>query len=301
MRKLLSTFALFIFVTTSISQTPKKVENWQTFSPQFDEFSVETPMVMSQDGDNEPKSSRKFYGAIDGVYVYVFSDPVKTQSYYKTVRDILGKIGQSGDVLPEEVGTSDSVSFKDTFGYWHSPTTLRTETRVYTAQTVTLEEKNEVASHFIKSFGIRPRPQFVQHAESAAEPKSVELKVAPVGQSGGQGSGRGSGSGTGSGSSIGVTPVAPASGQTSGMKILSKARPSYTDMARFYVISGTVMLRVTFLGSGEIGSITAVTKAPFGLTERAVDAARRITFEPAYRNGSPQAVSKQIEYSFSIY
>ena len=64
---------------------------------------------------------------------------------------------------------------------------------------------------------------------------------------------------------------------------------------------GTVILRVTFLANGSIGGISAVKGLPNGLTEQAIAAARRISFEPAKINGSPQSVTKQIEYSFSIY
>lgn len=305
MRYLLSICALFLLTATFIAQTPTKVENWQVFSPISDEFSVDAPLPLEQRGDNDPKTSRKYYGSINGVYVYIFSDPVKTQSYYASVRDILPKIGQTADLIPKDEDSSSSVSFKDTFGYWHNLTTLRTETRVYVAQTVTLNEKSEVASHFIKSFGVGSRRPFVPVAGPITEQKNDELKVVPATKNGRQGAGSGSGSGpgadTGSGGTTGSIQAAPASSQLSGIRILTKARPSYTDIARIYEISATVILRVTFLASGEIGTIRPVTQAPFGLTEKAVEAARRITFEPAYLNGSPQSVTKQIEYSFSIY
>lgn len=305
MRYSLPICALLLLTATFIAQTAKKVENWQEFSPISEEFSVDTPLTLEQRGDNEPKSFRKYFGSINGVYVYIFSDPVKTQSCYASVRDILPKIGGTTDALAKDADSSSSVSFKDTFGYWHKLTTLRTETRVYIAQTVTLDEKSEVAHHFIESFGIGSRPPFVPIAEPSTELTSDELKVVRVnkseGQSSGSGSGSGSGKSTGSAGTTASVPAAPPSGQTSGLRILTKARPSYTDFAWIYEISGTVILRVTFLGSGEIGRITPVTQAPFGLTEKAVEAARRITFEPAYSDGSPQTVTRQIEYSFAIY
>lgn len=134
----------------------------------------------------------------------------------------------------------------------------------------------------------------------------------------GQGSGRGTGAGSGTGSGYGGGlgngngngtgngddgngPPPRAVGVTSGIKILSKPRPGYTDSARQANIQGTVILRVTFLANGSIGGISAVKGLPNGLTEQAIAAARRISFEPAKINGSPQSVTKQIEYSFSIY
>ena len=89
-------------------------------------------------------------------------------------------------------------------------------------------------------------------------------------------------------------------GVTQEVKIISKPRPGYTDSARQANIEGTVILRVVFLASGQIGSISAVKGLPNGLTEQAIAAARRISFEPAKKNGVGQTVTKQIEYPFSI-
>ncbi len=172
MRYLLSICALFLITATLLAQTPKKAEDWQTFSPVSDEFSVETPMVLEQRGDNESKSSRKFYGSINGVYLYIFSDPVKTPTYFATVRDILTKIGQPTDIFSKEGSSPSTVSFKDSFGYWHNLTTLRTDSRIYIAQTVTLNEKSDIASRFIRSFGLGSGPPLVPPADTAKETKS---------------------------------------------------------------------------------------------------------------------------------
>ena len=136
-----------------------------------------------------------------------------------------------------------------------------------------------------------------------------------TGQGSGRGTGAGSGTGSGYGSGLGSgngsgtgdgdggvgAPPPPPTGVTQGLKILSKPRPGYTDSARQANIQGTVILRVTFLASGQIGSISPVKGLPSGLTEQAIAAARRISFEPAKRNGIGQSVTRQIEYTFSIY
>lgn len=85
------------------------------------------------------------------------------------------------------------------------------------------------------------------------------------------------------------------------MKILSKVKPAYTDVARFYKISGSVLVRVTFLASGEIGSISPTKRLPFGLTEQAVNAAKGIRFTPAYVDGKPITIVRTVDYSFVIY
>ena len=116
----------------------------------------------------------------------------------------------------------------------------------------------------------------------------------------GYGNGNGNGNGDGTGDGLGAPPPRPV-GVTQGIKILSKPRPGYTDSARQANIHGTVILRVTFLASGQVGSISPVKGLGNGLTEQAIAAARRIAFEPAKTNGVSQSVTKQIEYTFSIY
>lgn len=134
----------------------------------------------------------------------------------------------------------------------------------------------------------------------------------------GQGSGRGTGAGSGTGSGYGAglgngngngtgngdeggAPPPRAAGVTKGIQITSKPRPGYTDAARQNNVQGTVVLRVTFMANGSIGGVSAVKGLPNGLTEQAIAAAKRIAFQPATVNGVPQTVTKQIEYSFSIY
>lgn len=86
-----------------------------------------------------------------------------------------------------------------------------------------------------------------------------------------------------------------------GLVIVTKPRPGYTDEARLSNIQGAVILRVTFLRNGGIGSISVVKDLSMGLTERAVIAAKKIAFLPATVDGKPINVTKQIEYTFSIY
>ncbi len=84
-------------------------------------------------------------------------------------------------------------------------------------------------------------------------------------------------------------------------RLLSKPEPHYTEEARRNQISGTVMLRVVFSSSGEVVQISALRTLPFGLTERAIAAARQIKFVPAMKGGRPVSVHMQLEYNFNLY
>lgn len=84
-------------------------------------------------------------------------------------------------------------------------------------------------------------------------------------------------------------------------RLLSKPEPQYTEEARRNQITGTVVLRVVFSSAGEVTQIRAITPLPFGLTERAIAAARLIRFQPAIKGGRPVSVQMQLEYNFNLY
>lgn len=84
-------------------------------------------------------------------------------------------------------------------------------------------------------------------------------------------------------------------------KVLAQPKALYTDEARSNGLEGSVILKITLLASGEIGSITVVKDLPHGLTEKAMEAARKIQFEPKKVNGIPQSVIITREYTFTIY
>ena len=84
-------------------------------------------------------------------------------------------------------------------------------------------------------------------------------------------------------------------------RVLFKPEPTYTEDARRNQITGTVMLRVVFASNGEVAQIRAVHSLPYGLTERAIAAARQIKFVPAVKGGRPVSVFMQLEYNFNLY
>lgn len=116
----------------------------------------------------------------------------------------------------------------------------------------------------------------------------------------GYGNGRGNGNGDGDGDGSGPPPGVVAK-VTTPYRIIAQPKAMYTDEARTKGIQGSVTLKITLLASGAIGSITPVKTLGYGLTEKAIAAARMIKFEPKKVNGVPQSVIVTREYTFSIY
>ena len=61
---------------------------------------------------------------------------------------------------------------------------------------------------------------------------------------------------------------------------------------------GVVSLKVRFLAGGSIGKIFVVQGLPDGLTEEAINAAKRIRFLPARQNGRMVNSVETVEYHF---
>ena len=84
-------------------------------------------------------------------------------------------------------------------------------------------------------------------------------------------------------------------------RVLSKPEPAYTDSARSAGVSGVVILRAIFAADGTVRHILILAGLPNGLTEAAVNAARRIKFAPARVNDIPVSMAIQLEYNFNFY
>ena len=84
-------------------------------------------------------------------------------------------------------------------------------------------------------------------------------------------------------------------------KITYREKAKYTVEARDNVIHGLVVLNVIFRTEGSISDIKVVKGLPYGLTEKAIDAARKIRFEPAIKDGQPVHVRGNLEFPFHLY
>jgi TonB family protein len=139
------------------------------------------------------------------------------------------------------------------------------------------------------------------------------------GTGGGMGPGEGSGLGPGRGGNVGGGDRNEGGGGPGGggggdysrifspkevsskARVLSKPEPQYTEEARKNQITGTVVLRAVFTSGGQVTNIKSVTGLPFGLTEKAIAAARQIKFSPAMKDGHAVSMYIQLEYSFNLY
>ena len=127
------------------------------------------------------------------------------------------------------------------------------------------------------------------------------------------GTGVGVGPGNGGGNTGDYKPGEPSGGPpyydrvfqgkdvTQKARVLSKPEPEYTEEARQNQVTGTVVLQVVLTFDGQVTNIRPVTALPDGLTERAIEAARKLKFLPATKDGHAVSMYMQLEYNFNLY
>ena len=84
------------------------------------------------------------------------------------------------------------------------------------------------------------------------------------------------------------------------VKILNVPQPALIGKADRNGTFRTVRLRVTFLAEGKIGKVGVVGDSSDEFTESAIEAARRIKFKPALKDGKPITTTKNVEFNFGI-
>lgn len=87
---------------------------------------------------------------------------------------------------------------------------------------------------------------------------------------------------------------------TTGLEVLSKPPVQYTAEARQLRVQGDVVLRVTFLASGQVVVQNVVRGLGHGLDEEARRVAQQIRFRPATRDGRAVDVTTTITITFQL-
>lgn len=323
-RFLFAALTLALFLTAAYSQDDIQKGDWRRLQPPQEEFSAEFPQAVLNRSRLDDKGAliEGFYTAqFNKNYYFVNSGDGKifltSETVLRFIRDNPMKKSE------ERIGafSGAAYTFRDGENFYHRILEIRGQRRSYVFHTISEIENDFEVERFFDSI------RFVSQSGEKREPPTVENPVAPENtnqaviapnNSGkiGSGSGTGNGNGIGSGNGNGIrggrgtgigsgttvpnpAPLQP--GQTFGVKILSKPRANYTDLARTYNIVGTARIRITFQADGQIGAVSPVTKLPLGLTLSAMEAARKIRFEPAVKNGVPYSVTKIVEYTFTLY
>jgi TonB family protein len=84
--------------------------------------------------------------------------------------------------------------------------------------------------------------------------------------------------------------------------LIRQVQPEYTDEARTAKVQGTVVLRLEIDPGGKVAhaGIRVVRSLGLGLDEKAIEAVKQWTFQPATKDGVPISVPATIEVNFRM-
>jgi len=97
-----------------------------------------------------------------------------------------------------------------------------------------------------------------------------------------------------------VAQAKPSEPRTVPVEVLEKPQPQYTSEARDLKIEGEVHLKVLFQANGRVQVLQVVRGLGHGLDEAAVNAAQKIRFKPAQREGQPCDMTATIHIVFQL-
>jgi len=121
-----------------------------------------------------------------------------------------------------------------------------------------------------------------------------------AGSGGGVGVGEGPGVGPGRGGGIGGG-VFRVGGGVSAPRALNTPDPDYSEEARKAKYQGTVVLWLIVDQGGRPRDVKVARSLGMGLDQKAIEAVRKWTFEPAMKDGKPVAVQINVEVNFRLY
>ncbi len=262
------------------------------FQPDWDEFRVEVQGTLALSGNKDEKSSRKYNSSKADPYLYVSSDPISSLANFAKIAEFARNNGNVLVSIPNEAFRRNTYRYLDSFGYYNTVSICRSFARVYVFQATSKTRDNASASTFIGTASCSKsgpgKESLIEDWKPAPEgsknPTDQEPNVQQV-------------------VAIEKPEIKMIDGKpaTSALRITRQVRPGYTELATFYLVEGTVKVRVLFLATGRIGKVETMSHLPFGLTDQAVNAAKAIEFEPSYRDGIPQTIVKHVEYTFAIF
>ena len=298
---------LLLAVTAAHAQTESPP--WKLYTIKDQDFSAALPTVPAMHINYEMLEQRGKHRTIhllgsyaDGVVytIYIYENPkpwqtldqfVQKQTAQSTVWDratarALTIDGVAGTALASTDRASGMVQF------------FAAGDRLYKFAAFGVPDDDPRVQKFFSSIALKKKKDSVEVSEGPG------LPYEPPGESGAR-----SATGIGDGIGGGIRGVSPDDYLKIfvGREVDKKARlgmkpePTYTESARLNAVTGTVVLKCVFARNGSVTNIRIASGLPHGLTEKAIDAARKIKFIPAIKDGKYVSMWMQLEYNFNLY
>jgi TonB family protein len=282
----LITAVLLLFCAGVQGQTPAPSESqtWKLYTIGGDDFSVALPLLPARhtnyeflDGVDKNRRVYSMGAYADGVayMVYVYENP-KRQSlngFIKTRRTAnspFTELTVSG--FPGK--QRSDVDFMSQF--------FATKDRLYEFSAMGAPVDDARMTAFFSSVSLHKEKDSVEVDEGFGSSYNLPEEAQPV-------------------EVDGATKIFTGKDVDKKIRLAMKPEPMYTEAARQNQVTGTVILKCVFAANGSVNNIRTVSGLPYGLTERAIDATRKIKFIPATKDGKFVSMWMQLEYNFNLY
>ncbi len=277
---------LLLIVTNTQAQTPSRPESppWQTYTVGGEDFSFAAPVLPSLHATKEFREGIKKYrrtysmGAYaDGIVyvVLVFENPKPRQSLESFIQERGISTSELTDV------TLNGFRGKAHSSQYSMSQYFATEDRLYDFGALSVLPNDPRITKFLSSFSLKKKKDSVEVTDGPGLPygEPAESMIADDA----------------------TRRIFTGKEVDRKARLVMKIEPSYTETARQNAVAGTVVLKCVFSSNGSVTNIRTVSGLPYGLTEKAIDAARKIKFMPAIKNGKFVSMWMQLEYNFNLY
>ena len=281
---------LLLFASTVTAQENGSVQNespWQRYTVKGDDFSIKLPLLPAMatgnvfiEREQKLRRERRLGAYADGVVYTIYSlDAGQIQeSFNDSIKEF--RSSTAWDLNTEKDLTVTGFAGKQYSGVTRTVQVFATKKRVYEFQVVGAPGEDPRVKPFFASLMLGKKGEGIEVSDgqgSAYEPGPQS-----------------------------TTPISMEKSYT-GKQVDRKAvlvmriEPAYTEEARQRAVTGIVVLKAIFSAKGSVVNIVTVSGLPNGLTERAIDAARKIKFIPAVKDGKFVSMWMQLEYNFNLY
>jgi TonB family protein len=259
---------------------------WKRYTVEGEEFSVNLPTVPAMTTIHQSKTpetterwERRLGAYADGVVYTIYS--LKDGKPKQALKDGVDGIGSSirSDVNTAQEITRDGFTGRQYFSTRPLGGTVQlfaTDTHYYRFQAVGAPADDPRVQQFFSSLLLGKKNEGIEVTDGPGIPWE------PAGGS--------SGTEVYSNKTVDRRPI-----------LVLKMEPSYTEEARSNRVTGAVILQAVFSANGSVTDITIVSELPFGMTEQALEATRKIKFIPAVKEGKFVSVRMQLEYNFDLF
>ena len=278
---------LLLIVTNAQAQMPSRTESppWQMYTIKGEDFSVALPTLpafhtdrMWQNRIQKRRREHSLGSYADGVVyvVHVYENPEPRQSLDSFLKELETPLSSLTDV------TLNGFSGKEhRRPEWETMSQFfATKDRLYLFVALGALPDDPRMAKFFSSLSLRKKKDSIEVIEGPG------LPYEPVDEPG----------------SDEITKRIYTGREVNRKaRLMLRIQPSYTESARQNAIAGTVVLKCVFARNGSVTNIRTASGLPYGLTEKAIEAAQKIKFVPAIKDGKFVSMWMQLEYNFNLY